>query len=355
MGTWEEPRQLYNGGYISLGESQSGGWNRAVPEVVEYSGIGYFVEDWRNASAFVQDCELGTEFYAHELLKVDTGNIKSLAGFVSRWGLAFDPGRYGAGRYFDWKDSKAYTGRSVPYSVGYFEEMRKAHKRKACRLIGIMQTDLATGFCKDIEFGPVRDLPSNIDFAGSLTRLDGDSLIALVGVEPAYRPADELANASGVLECPEMLFLGAESVRAVSVLEAASAVRESQQIVYQVFEWLYRCCDNERPDIARKARKAGLPVQADRFISGIIRTRPVFGFADSHNDLLPAVFAQMLETLNNDIEPWHICEECGHPYKRKRNPSGMAPATPKRPPRSKYCSESCRNRYNYSERIKHGR
>lgn len=354
MGTWEEPRQLYNGGYISLGESPNGGWRPALPEVVEYAGIGYFVEDWRNASAFVQDCELGTEFYAHELLKVDPGNIKSLTDFVSRWGLVFDPGRYGAARYFDWRDSKAYAGHSVPYSVGYFEEMGKAHKRKACRLMGIMQTDLATGFCKDIEFMPVQDLPSNIGFAGSLNGLDSDSFIALVGVERAYRPADELANASGVLGCPEMP-LGAEGIRAVSVLETASAVRESQQIVYEVFEWLKRCCDNERPDTARKANAAGVPVQPSRFINGITRTLPVFGFADSHNDLLPAVFAQMLETLKNDREPWHICEKCGHPYKRKRNPSGMAPATSKRPPRSKYCSESCRNRYNYSERIKHGR
>ena len=107
---------LVNGGFISFENHLGSRWPRALPEVVEYAGVKFFIEDSWNSDTRVSRTDIPSEFYAHELLDVKThvevdsekgkvivseaDVIESVTDFVSRWGLVYDPARYGSVRQF---------------------------------------------------------------------------------------------------------------------------------------------------------------------------------------------------------------------------------------------------------------
>ncbi len=314
--------ELVNGGRIEFVKGASF-WYCALPHVFEWNGNSYLVEDseavrFADAERF-KDKDKGIprndllprEFYAHELMDVDTDDLASLLGFVSRWGFAYAPYR-DSGR-IRWP-IRLRRGRGL----GKLDRYAIACGREDRRLLSAyIATNTANGWGMERTRSGwyVRPEPLESELARVPEPLQ-DAIAAYTGEE-----------------------YGAWCPRIVSVAEAASALELSQRAARSVLSWVKSVLEGER-------ESSDFPLSDGwAFANGTATSVVAPADAMGRGCFLSAVFDQLQATLL-DPEPWKICGDCGKPFKRKQqnNPKAeMKRKSGRKPPRSKYCCEKCHN------------
>lgn len=310
-------KELANNGEI-LFVRHSSRWLRALPHVFEWNGHKYFVADTAGEMTAQQ---LPREFYAHQLLDVDPGNVDSLLGFVSRWGFVYDPYRDEDRarwplRFVDLRSRLAGSvplGGGAPYAAGNESERIRL-------LIAYMATNNAMGY----EMERTR--------TGWYVCPEPLETVTACAPEPLRRDINGFTGREFGYWVPPI----------VSVDEAAAVVERSQQTACAVLSWVGSVLNGD-------IDPSELRLKDESIFRDVPFSRGVYpagagGVGSVCGCFVSAVFDQLQSALLS-AEPWKVCanEECNRPFKQKQNFQDGRRESWKRSGKDKYCCEQCRN------------